>query len=132
MKQQEENDFKELFGALETEQPSMRFTKNVMDGIEELHIAPAAKRYSNPWIVKGIAALLILSVIALSTYVFITAGTQTDYAAGLNSSNHIEFLHKLNANYAIYIILANVFLLFVLIERLASRKRRMHYLERLN
>jgi hypothetical protein len=132
MKQQEEKEFKELFSALETEQPSMRFTKNVMDSIEGLPVASVSKHYVNPWIVKGIAASLIVVILILSGYIFINAGSQTDYTAGLNSANHVEFLHKIKGSFALYAVLVNALLFLILIERLVSSKRRIHYLERLN
>jgi hypothetical protein len=132
MKQQEENEFGELFSALETEQPSMRFTKNVMDSVEGLPVAKVSRRYVNPWIVKGIAAMLIAAILILSGYVYINAGSQHDYIAGLNSTNHTEFLHKVKGNFALYAVLANALLFLILIERIVSSKRRMRYLERLN
>ena len=37
----------QLVRSTELEQPSMRFTKNVMEEIAKLHIAPATKNYIN-------------------------------------------------------------------------------------
>src|SRR5213075_3572418 len=45
------------------EEPSMRFTKNVMEEIRKYHIAPAAKTYINNKIVWGIAAFFIVLIV---------------------------------------------------------------------
>jgi quinol-cytochrome oxidoreductase complex cytochrome b subunit len=117
MKEQEEKEFKELFSGLEPEQPSMRFTKNVMDAVEGARVAPAAKRYVNPWVVKGIAAVFIVSVLVLGIYAY-------NNAANLPVYNYISS--------AKYIVTANFILLLVLVERWLSSKRRIRRLERMN
>src|SRR3954465_9654687 len=47
---------------IDLEQPSMRFTKNVMEEIAKHHIAPATKAYINKKVIWGIAAFFILSI----------------------------------------------------------------------
>jgi predicted membrane protein len=120
MKQQEEKEFKELFGALEPEQPSMRFTRNVMDSIEGLPVASVSRSYVNPWVVKGIAAILVATVLILSFYIYNTADTLPKYNIALE------------CNYTLYIIAANILLALIFLERLLSSSRRMKQLERLN
>lgn len=117
MNEQEEKEFKELFRGLEPEQPSMRFTKNVMDAVDGMHVAPATKRYVNPWVVKGIAAVFILSVLVLGVYAY-------NNAANLPAYNYTSSIK--------YIVTANFILLLVLVERWLSSKRRIQRLERLN
>ncbi len=129
---QKEREFNELFSGLEPEQPSMRFTKNVMDNIEGLQVASVTKHRVNSWVVKSIAAMLLAVIAVLSAYIFMNAGEQTDYTAGFNSAFHTEFLHTIKDNYAAYVIFANAILLLILIERLITRKRRMNYLQRMN
>ncbi|HEY8896605.1 MAG TPA: zf-HC2 domain-containing protein, partial [Niastella sp.] len=50
---------------LELDEPSLRFTMNVMESISKHYIAPAAKTYINKRIIRGIAAFFILSIIGL-------------------------------------------------------------------
>ena len=47
---------------LELEQPSMRFTKNVMDMIALSTMEPVAKKYINQFIIRGIAAFFLISI----------------------------------------------------------------------
>lgn len=115
-----EKEFKQLFSALDTEEPSMRFTKNVMDSIEGLPVAQVSKRYVNPWVVKGIAAMLIVTIISLCIYTYNSAGNFS-----LPGS---DVLGKLADSHTFYIILINVLLLLLFIEKLINRKRRINYL----
>src|SRR5690349_8004057 len=47
-------DVHQLMGATELEEPSLRFTKNVMEEIARYQIAPATKEYINKKIIWGI------------------------------------------------------------------------------
>src|SRR4051794_15199742 len=48
--------------SLELEEPSMRFTKNVMEEIAQSRIASASKTYINKSIVNGIAAFFVIVI----------------------------------------------------------------------
>src|SRR5215212_5996925 len=52
------------------EEPSMRFTKNVMEEIAKYHIAPATKTYINKKIIWGIAAFFIVLIVGFVIYGF--------------------------------------------------------------
>lgn len=129
---QEEREFNELFYGLEPGQPSMRFTKNVMDNIEGLQIASVNKHRVNSWVVKSITIMLIAVITVLSVYIYLNAGKQADYTSGFDSAYHTEFLRTIKGNYVAYIIFANAILLLILIERLITRKRRMNFLQGMN
>ncbi len=59
-----------LMQEAELEQPSMRFTKNVMEEIARLHIAPATKTYINKRIIWGIALFFITLFVGFLAYGF--------------------------------------------------------------
>jgi hypothetical protein len=52
------------------EEPSMRFTRNVMDEVSRFKVAPPAQSYINKKIIYGIAAFFILSVVGMLGYLF--------------------------------------------------------------
>ena len=54
--------------SIEAEQPSMRFTRNVMDAVSTIHVAHATKQYLNPGIIRGIAAFFIVAIVAALGY----------------------------------------------------------------
>jgi len=47
-------DVHQLMGSTELDAPSMRFTRNVMDKIARLQVAPATKNYINKNIIRSI------------------------------------------------------------------------------
>ncbi|RYD56427.1 MAG: hypothetical protein EOP56_12075 [Sphingobacteriales bacterium] len=51
-----------------TEEPSMRFTKNVMEAIAHTSITPVTRKYIDLKLVKGIAAFFILTIAGLFGY----------------------------------------------------------------
>src|SRR5690348_18446687 len=53
----------QLMQSSELEQPSLRFTKNVMDEIARLQIAPATSSYINKNIVRGIGIFFITMIV---------------------------------------------------------------------
>jgi len=67
---------------LEIEQPSMRFTKNVMEAVATIKIAPATKKYINHTVIKGIAAFFIITIVASVIYAFAI----TDWHSGNNDA----------------------------------------------
>lgn len=54
-----------LSNQLELDEPSLRFTQNIMESISKHHIAPAAKSYINKRVVWGIAIFFFCSIIGL-------------------------------------------------------------------
>ena len=78
---------------LELEEPSMRFTQNIMEAISKHQIAPAAKSYINKRIIWGIAGFFIVSIIG-----FLIAGLlQVNWSTGGTDSSLIN-LNKINVD----------------------------------
>ncbi len=63
-----------LTNGLELEEPSVRFTKNVMDLIGQASVAPSVRAYINPVVIRSIGALLLLSIVVTTLYAFFSAG----------------------------------------------------------
>jgi hypothetical protein len=75
-----------LLMSSETEQPSMRFSKNVMDEIARYKIAPATKSYVNKKIVYGIAGFFLVLIAGFLIYLF----TQIDFSASSSTPMPVE------------------------------------------
>jgi hypothetical protein len=56
---------------LELDEPSMRFTQNVMEEIGKYQIAPAAKTYINKNIIRGIGAFFLCTIIGFLVYTLV-------------------------------------------------------------
>lgn len=65
-------DVHQLLVGSELEEPSMRFTKNVMEEIARHHVAPATTTYVNKNIIRGIGAFFLTMIAGLLVYCFAT------------------------------------------------------------
>lgn len=69
---------------LELEQPSLRFSKNVMEQLHGLKPAPATKQYVNKTIIRSIAIFFIASIASFLVYGF----TLIDWSASSTITNY--------------------------------------------
>lgn len=125
-KYQEILELNRLMADSELEQPSMRFTKNVMDEITRLHIAPATKSYINKNIIRGLAIFFLSMIVGFLVYGF----GQVDYSAGTESKLPVDFS---NVDYSVFFnntwvnafMMLNIILgLFLLDQVLTERKKK--------
>lgn len=77
---------------LELEQPSLRFSKNVMEQIKELKPARATVQYINKTVIRSIAAFFILTIAGFLVYGF----SQINWAATKGASPLPFELESLN------------------------------------
>lgn len=120
---QDNKTYNDLMKSLEAEQPSMRFTKNVMDSIEGLEVARVTKHYINPLVIKTIAAVLVLCMLVSIYIVFTTAKPVPNHTISLKNIG-------LPKNISLYIIAINIILLLLLAERWFSSRKRIQQLNR--
>lgn len=118
-------ELQQLLNTTELEQPSMRFTKNVMEKIAQYHIAPAAKNYINKKIIWGIAGFFLTLIGAFLIYGF----AQIDWNFQDNSKPLIDFstfdMGKVfNNNFVNVFMMINVLLGLVLLDRVLANKRK--------
>ena len=119
----------DLLKSSELEAPSMRFSKNVMEEISKLHIAPATKTYINNKIIWGIGFFFIALMVGFLIYGFgqmeWTSGTESSISKNINKINFSKFFNStlVNAFMMINVILG-LFLLdnYLNIKRKAFRK----------
>jgi hypothetical protein len=108
--------------SIELEEPSMRFTKNVMEEIAQLRIAPATKNYINKRIINGIAAFFIILICGLLIYGF----SQINLSATGNNSSRFD-LYKLdvskyfNKQFLNIFLMVNVVLGLILFDRIFGK-----------
>ena len=115
----------QLMNAAELEQPSLRFTKNVMEKIAQYHIAPATKNYINKRIILGIATFFITLITGILIYGF----AQIDWNAQSDSSlpvdlSQVDFSKIFNNNFVNGFMMVNVLLGLVLLDRVLANKRK--------
>jgi len=115
---------------IDLEQPSLRFTKNVMEKIAKYHIAPATKTYINNKIIWGIAAFFVLSIVGFLIYGI----GQIDWSVSANSNSPLSIdLSKLdygkmfNSSVMNIFMMVNAVLGLMLLDRYFGNKRKKLY-----
>ncbi|HEV2352799.1 MAG TPA: hypothetical protein VGR89_01035 [Puia sp.] len=58
----------QLMAGSQLDEPSMRFTRNVMEEIARHHVAPATKNYINKNIIRGIGAFFLSMIVGLIVF----------------------------------------------------------------
>jgi hypothetical protein len=113
---------------VELEQPSLRFTKNVMEEIARLHIAPAAKQYINKKVIWGIAAFFI-TVIASFLIYGLSQINWSSSGGSLNSGvldkiTDADYSKMFNNTFVNIFMMLNVILGLMLFDRYLNDKRK--------
>jgi hypothetical protein len=107
------------------EQPSLRFTKNVMEEISRLHIAPAAKAYINKNVVWGIAAFFLTVILSFVIYGI----AEVDWTAGTSGTSvgngfTIDYSKMWNNTYLTFFMMGNVVLALMLLDKYLTGKKK--------
>ena len=128
-------DVHALMTGSELEEPSLRFTNNVMEEISRYQVAPATKTYINKNIVRGVGAFFLSLIVGLLVY-FFRQFTWTS-TAGSSSSRFLPDIIDLNrVNYDKFssslpvtlFMLVTVVLGFILLDMYLQRKKKEHAL----
>lgn len=127
-KYQELLETQQWIKSVEIEEPSMRFTKNVMEEIARHQIAPAAGKYINKKIIWGIAAFFITLIVAFTIY----AIAQIDWTDSGNSNlsvnmDKVDLSKIFNNTFVNVFMMANAVLGLMLLDRyLANQRNKKH------
>lgn len=109
------------------EEPSLRFTKNVMEEIAKYQIAPATKAYINNKIVWGIGIFFITLFVGFLIYGFgqVDWGTAPDNNLPIDISK-VNYGKFFNNTYVNVFMMINVVLGLMLLDRyLAAKKKKL-------
>lgn len=118
----------QLINSAELEQPSLRFTKNVMEEIAQYHIAPATKNYINKKIIWGIAGFFFTLIIVFVIYGFAqvdwTSQTDSTFPIDISRISQVDYNKVFNNNFVNGFMMVNVLLGLVLLDRVLANKRK--------
>ena len=116
----------QLLHVSDMEAPSMRFTKNVMEEIAKLHIAPATRTYINKKIIWGIAIFFITLIVGY----FIYGLGQIDWTAKSSTNipdidlSKVDTSKFFNNTFVNVFMMINVVLGLFLLDRFLANKRK--------
>jgi hypothetical protein len=115
----------ELLRSSELEAPSLRFSKNVMEEIAKLHIAPATKSYINKKIIWGLGFFFIALIVGFLIYGFgqmnFNSGEETTLSKNLNKVDISKFFSNTWVN---VFMMVNVVLGLLLLDNFLANKRK--------
>jgi len=108
------------------EEPSLRFTKNVMEEIAKYQIAPATKTYINNRVIWGIGTFLVVMVIGFLIYGFGQMDLTASSGSNLNvvDFSKIDYSKFFNNTYVNIFMMINVVLGLVLLDRYLDSKKK--------
>ena len=115
---------------IELDEPSMRFTQNVMEDISKYQIAPAAKSYINKKVIWGIGTFFLLSIVGFLIYGlgqvnWSSVSGSSDLITGFNKDiNKFDFSKLFNSTYTNAFLLINVILGLVLLDMYLGKKKK--------
>jgi len=120
--------------SLELDEPSMRFTQNVMEDIAKLHIAPATQSYINKRIIWGIFSFFILMIVGFLIYGFGHINWTSGGGSGSQSVpfnidrvSSFDFSKVFNNAYTSVFIMINAVVGLVLLDMyLGKKKKQLH------
>lgn len=117
-----------LLKQAELESPSMRFTKNVMEGIMRQHIAPATKSYINRRVIWGIGLFFVLLIGAVLTMGIVQLVAEGNGEPGLlKEVGALDFSRLLSHTWVNVFLGINVILgLYLLDQYLTMRKKELN------
>ncbi len=115
----------ELLKSSELEAPSMRFSKNVMEEIARLHVAPATKSYINKKIIWGIGFFFIALLAGFLIYGFaqmnLNEGEPSDLSKKISGFDLSRFFSNTWVN---VFMMINVVLGLFLLDNYLTNKRK--------
>jgi anti-sigma factor RsiW len=110
------------------EQPSMRFTKNIMDAVTASHISTPVSRYISPAVIKGIAAFFGISIALVLAFALLSANwghTATGLLPVISATATRFKLPAIWHSQTAYVVaFANVILLLIFMDAALRRKNR--------
>jgi anti-sigma factor RsiW len=105
-----------LPSAIELEEPSMRFSKNVMETIVRASVVTATRQYLNPIVIRLIAGLFMISIIVLILFALSTNQP-------VSSQPAFDFEPAFNSKTSTILIWVNVLTGLLLLDSIIRRKK---------
>jgi len=118
-------DMHNLMAQIELEQPPLRFAKNVMEGIAQMKIAPATKKYINVNIIRTIAAFFIIVILGFLIYSVkgINWFESVDVREQIPFENSISGYDLFSSSNINFFIMVNVVLVLMLLDSILTNKK---------
>ena len=122
-----------LATGIDTDQPSLRFSKNVMEQIRDVQPLPATIQYINKNIIRSIAAIFVFTIVAFLAYSFV----QINWSSPVGYSpipfemktsfiDKVDFGKLADSNWVNIALMINVVLGLVLLDGVLRRRKKIN------
>ena len=130
-KYQELLEANQWMSATPLEEPSMRFTKNVMEEIAKYQVAPATRNYINQKIIWGIGGFFLSMMIGFLVYSFsllhLSGSNNPQLEAAYNQTiNKIDWAKYFSNTYVNIFMMVNIVLGLMFLDLYLNRKKEQH------
>jgi hypothetical protein len=121
-----------LVATTELDEPSMRFTKNVMEEIAKYQVAPATKTYINKKIIWGIGGFFLTTIVGFLVFIFsqvkITGGNSSATSQLIDKYNpgKLDYSRLFSSTYTNIFIMINLVLGLMLLDMYLTRKKKVN------
>lgn len=116
-----------MLESIELDQPSMRFTQNVMEEISKLYITPATRNYINKNVIWGIGIFFLTTIAGLLAYGFgQTNWSNTTPLPGMDKldMSKVDWSKFYNNSYTNIFIMVNIVLGLMLLDMYLTNKKK--------
>ena len=126
-KYQELLQLHQTLNLVELEQPSLRFTRNVMEEISRQSIAPAARKYINNKVILGIGIFFVTTIIGFLIYgigqIDWTVASDNKSITGIDLTK-VDYTGIFSNNFVNIFMMLNVVLGLMLLDRFLENKKK--------
>ena len=118
----------QVMQASDLEEPSMRFTKNIMEEISKLSIAPAAKSYINKKVIWGIGGFMIAMIVGFLIYGVAQINWSEGNSDSLNGFDftQIDYSKMFNNNLMNVFMMLNIVAALIFLDRYLANRKNKH------
>lgn len=118
-------ELSKILQSSELEAPSMRFSKNVMEEIAKMHIAPATRSYINKKIIWGLGIFFITMLIGFLVYgIGQMTFTNSEESVVTRNLNKVDFSKFFNNTWVNAFMMINVVVGLFLLDAYLANKRK--------
>jgi hypothetical protein len=106
------------------EEPSLRFTLNVMEEIAQSHITPATRTYINKKIIYGIGGFFLTLIAGLLIYTFAQINwTENSQVTLPFETDQTDWMKLFNSSYVKIFMMINVVLALMMLDKYLHRRK---------
>ena len=110
---------------IDLEQPSLRFTQNVMEEISRLYITPATRNYINKNVIWGIGIFFITTIVGLLVYGLGQIDWSQTSSGNVPEMPPVDWSRFFSGTYVNVFIMVNIVLGLMLLDMYLTNRKKL-------